>query len=37
MLVYLPEQLSAISACSAVKGRRSVEADSLFQADEVIR
>jgi hypothetical protein len=30
MLVYLPEQLSAISACSAVKCRRSVEAGGLI-------
>jgi putative ABC transport system substrate-binding protein len=30
MLVYLPEQWSAISACSAVKGRRSVEAGGLI-------
>jgi putative ABC transport system substrate-binding protein len=30
MLVDLPEQLSAISACSAGKGRRSVEAGGLI-------
>jgi putative tryptophan/tyrosine transport system substrate-binding protein len=30
MLVYLPEQLSAIPACSAVKCRRSVEAGGLI-------
>ena len=29
MLVYLPEQWSANSACSAVKDRRSVEAGGL--------